>query len=104
MDRLQAENQQRLRTNIVDHMTRHIGQPEAAAAVEEGELFVFDAEQVEDGGVQVVDLDFVDGGAVADFVGFAVGGTAFYAAAGEPKTAGVRVVVAAGFAAGLGQR
>ena|GEM_PF-4857161 len=37
-------------------MTRHIGQPEPAAAVEESELFVFDAEQVEDGGVQVIPL------------------------------------------------
>ena len=42
------------------------------------------AQEVEDGGVEVVDAGAVLFGAEADFVGAAVGGAAFGAAAGQP--------------------
>ena len=50
-----------------------VGEAELAALVAEGEAFVIDAEEVEDGGVEVVDVDGVFGDGVAEFVGLAVG-------------------------------
>ena len=61
-------------------------------------------EQVQDRRVQVVDVDGVDGGGVADLVGLAVADAALDAAAGHPDGEAVRVVVAAGLLAGLGDR
>ena len=43
-------------------------------------MFVVEAELVEEGGLIIVGGDFVDGGAVADLVGFAIDGAAFEAA------------------------
>jgi hypothetical protein len=37
-----------------------------------GELFVVDAEEMQDGGMQVVDVDFVLGGFETELVGFAI--------------------------------
>ena len=65
------------------------------AVVAVRQLRVVEAEQVQDGGVQVVDADAIDGGLVADLVGLAVVDAALDAAAGEPGREGVRVVVAA---------
>ena len=50
-----------------------VGEAEVAAGVAVGELFVVEAEEVEDGGVEVVDVDLVVDGAEAEIVGFAVG-------------------------------
>ncbi len=45
------------RQQLVHNMPMHVGEPEAAALVLEGELRVVDAQQVQDGGLQVVDVD-----------------------------------------------
>ena len=45
-----------------------VGQAEVAAGVAVGEPGVVQAHQVQDGGVQVVHVDFVDDGGVAEFV------------------------------------
>ena len=50
----------------------HIGQAEIAAGVAVGELLVIEAQQVQDRGVQVVDVDRVFDGLEAEFVGRAV--------------------------------
>ena len=68
----------------VDDFAGDVGEAEAAAVVGVGELFVVEAEEVQDGGVEVVDVDLIDGGLVADLVGFAVADAAFDAAAGHP--------------------
>ena len=70
----------------------------AAAVVEVGQSFVVDAQQVQHGGVQVVDGDAVDDGLVADLVGLAVADAALDARAGHPGQEAVRVVVAAAVA------
>ena len=49
-------------------MPRHVGQPEVAAVEAIGELGVVEAEQVQDGRVQVVDADAVFDGLVAEVV------------------------------------
>ena len=50
----------------------HVGQAEVAALEAEGEPLVVDAQQVEHRGVQVVDVDHVLDGVVAELVGLAV--------------------------------
>ena len=80
---------------VADDAAADVGEAEVAAGVAVGEAFVIEAEEVEDGGVEVVDVDGVHGGAEAEFVGGSVGGAAFGAAAGEPDAEAVGVVVAA---------
>lgn len=60
------------------------------------ELLVVEADGVEKGRVEVADADFVYGGLVANFVRFAVAGSAFDSAASHPQGECVRVVVSAG--------
>jgi len=58
---------------------------------------VIESELVEDGGVDVVDVGFIDDGVVADLVGLAVADAAFDSTAGHPGGEAMGVVVAAGF-------
>ena len=62
-----------------------------------GEFFVVHAQKVQNGGMEVVDVAFVDGGFVADLVGLTVAHAAFHAAAGHPIGERVRVVIATRF-------
>src|SRR5262245_13718989 len=68
----------------VNHLSVHIRQPEIAAGVTIGEAFVVEAEQVQNRGVQVVDVDLVVNGAEAEGVAGAVRHAAPDAAAGQP--------------------
>ena len=77
-------------------MSMHIGETEVAAGVAEGELFVIETELVEDGGMQVMHVDFAIDGHMADVVGEAVGEAGFEAATGDPDGEAERVVVATG--------
>ena len=54
------------RYDLPDHASMHIGEPVVAAAVAIGETFVVEANEVEDGGVQVVDVNFVFNGVPAE--------------------------------------
>ncbi len=69
----------------------HIGKPEIAAGVAVGEAFVVKAEEMEHGGVQVVDVDFVLNGFVAIIVRCTVAEAAFHATTSHPE--GERFVV-----------
>ena len=62
-----------------------IGQAEVAAIVAIGQFGVVKAEQGEDGGVQVVDVHRVLHRLGAEFIGGAVNGAAFDAAARQPE-------------------
>jgi hypothetical protein len=73
-----------------------VGEAELAAVVGEGELFMVEPEQVEDGGVEVVHVDRSSGHGAAEFVGFTEGESWFHAGAGEPDGEGIGIVVAAG--------
>ena len=57
-------------------LSRRVGQSFLAAVVREGELGVVEAHQVEDRGVQVVDVDAVDRRSQSHLVGRAVDGAA----------------------------
>ena len=90
--------------NGLDHLSSDVGEAEAAAVVGVGEFFVIESELVENGGVDVVNVGFVDGGVVADFIRLAVADPAFDSASGHPGGEAVRVVIAAGFGGFLGKR
>ena len=63
----------RSRQDFLDHLAVDVGEPEVAAGVAVSELFVVEAEQVEDRGLEVVDVDRVFGDVEAQVVGRAVG-------------------------------
>jgi len=73
----------------------NVGESESSSLVAVGESFVVDAEQVHEGGLEVVEVDGVVGDVVAEGVGFAEGDTAFDTAAGHPHGEASGVVVAA---------
>ena len=85
----------RSRQHAFDHAAVDIGQPEVAARVAEGEAFVVEAEEVEDGRLQVVDMDGVHLGLEAELVRRAIDRATLYPAAREPRGEAVVVVVAA---------
>lgn len=60
---MNSGGKQRLCQNVVNDAAFDVGEAEVATAVRVRQLFVVQAELVEDGGVQIVDVDFVfDGG------------------------------------------
>ena len=79
----------------MDDVTVDISEAVVAAAVAVGETFVIDAKEVQDGGVEVVDVHFVFGNGGADVIRGPVGKAAFDAAAGEPGGVAGAVVAAA---------
>ena len=76
-------------------MPVHVGEAEVAAGVVVGETFVVEAEEVEDGSLEIVDVDFVFGDVEAELIGFAIG-PGLGATAGHEGGEGLRVVIAAG--------
>ena len=73
----------------------HAGEALVEALVLKGEALVVDAELVEEGGVEIVDVDGVFDDIITHLVGFAVGEAFFDAAAGGPEAEAARVVIAA---------
>ena len=62
----------------------YIGQAEVSASVAVGEAFVVDTEEMEDGGVEIVDGDSVFDGPESEVIGGSVNGAAFDTATGHP--------------------
>src|SRR5438445_7389270 len=83
------------RQNLVHHAAAHIGESEVAAGVAVRQLLVVQAEEVQQGRVQVVDVDLVLGGVVPVVVRRPVAEPAFDSAAGQPNGEPLGVVVAA---------
>lgn len=71
-----------------------IGEADVATREAVGECFVVHAEEVEDGGPEVVDRAGVGDGMVAEFIGGSVHVAWADAAAGEPEAEAERIVVA----------
>lgn len=61
-----------LADDVFHHLAVDVGETEVAAGVVVGELFVIESHEVEDGGVEVVDVGLVFDGLVAVFVGGSV--------------------------------
>ena len=73
----------------------HIGEPEIAAGVAEGEPLVVEAEAVENRRLQVVYMNFIRGDVEAEFVGRAMRYARLDATASQPHREGIGMVVAA---------
>ncbi len=67
-----------------------------SSVVAEGELFVIETEQVEEGGVEIVHVDLAVHGEVPEVVGGAPGESGFHTAAGEPGGEAAGIVIATG--------
>ena len=75
------------------------GQALVESAVVVGQLFVVEAHEVQDGGVEVANVVSVDDGFVAKIVGLAVVGSCVDTASSHPVREALGVVVAATVAA-----
>src|SRR5437868_6366065 len=76
------------------HLAIHVREAVVASAEEVGELRVVDAHEVEDRGVEVMDVDLVLDRVPAELVRGAVDLAAFDAAAGQPHAEAERMVLA----------
>lgn len=70
-----------LRQDFAHHSTMHIGQTVIAAGVAIGEVFVVESHQVQDRGVEVVNVDGVLADVDAVLIRFAVGDAGLHACA-----------------------
>lgn len=91
-----------LRQDGLDNVSSDVGEAEAAAVVGVGELFVVEAKLVKDGGVDVVDVGFVDGGVMADFIGLPVAHPPLDSSACHPGGEAMRIMIASGLFCFLG--
>ena len=85
----------RLCQHFIDDMPVHIGEPPLEAVVEDAEVFVVKAEEVEHGGVEVVERVDVLNGLGSEVVGGAMGYAGFDAGTGQYSAETIRVVIAA---------
>ena len=90
--------------DLVDYFARHVCQSEATTVVLVSQFFMIQAEQVQDGGVQIVEVNFVFSRLESDFVLRAVVDAAFNTAAGHPRAEAVRVMVSSRLLPGLSNR
>ena len=73
-----------LRQNILRHLAGNIGQSERSARVLVGQLFVIESQQMQDGGVPVVRMNFAFDRFLTDFIRCAVAEAAFDTSASHP--------------------
>ena len=80
----------------MDDVAVHVGETEVASLMAIGQAFVVDSEEVETGGVKVVDVNFVFNDSETKLVRCSIGESAFNAASRHPDAEAFFVVVAAG--------
>src|ERR1022692_2348269 len=88
------------RQHFLDHAPVDVGQAEVSALETVSEPGVVETEQVQNGGLDVVDVDGVFDDVEAKFVSRAEGEAALQAAAGHEHGVGERVMVASEVGAG----
>ena len=76
-------------------MAMDIGEAEVATLAAEGEAFVVDPELVKNGGVEIVDVNFILGGVIAEVIGGTVGKAGLHSSTGHPHCEAVRVMITA---------
>ncbi len=92
------------REQLLDHPPLDVSEPEVPALESIRQTLVVQAEEVENRGLEVVDVDAVLDGGEAELVGLAEGEAGFHAAAGEPHGISIDVVVATDHLADLAHR
>ena len=81
--------------DLLDHRAMHVGQAMVPSLVQESQPGVVDAQAMQQGGVQVVDVDRIPDDVVPEVVGGAVGDPGPDAPAGQPDGEAAGMVVAA---------
>src|SRR5882762_1754668 len=84
----------RSRDELLDDFTMDVGQSEIAALEAIAELRMIEAEQVEDGSMQIVDVDLILRGVEAKIIGLAQRESCFDATAGQPIGEAIGVMIA----------
>jgi hypothetical protein len=97
-----SKKPRKLRPNLLDDSAFDVGQPQVATAVLEGPLPMVNAEQMEHGGAQLVDVDDVIGGDIAQLIGCAAGRPALDAAGHEHRETFPMMIAARDFVSLLG--
>src|SRR5207244_2777245 len=80
--------------DLVNHLAKNICQAKVAAGVAVGELLVVQAEQVQDGGVQIVHVNLIFDGVIAVVIRSAILHTGLNPAAGHPHGEAMGVMIA----------
>src|SRR5882724_2574037 len=73
----------------------HIRQPEITALEAIGKSFVIEPQQMQNGRLEIVNVDLVAHDGEAEFVGFAVSDSVFDSASRQEKREAIRIMVAA---------
>src|SRR5262249_55005141 len=81
--------------NSLHDMTMHIGQAIVPALVLEGQSSVIDAQEMQDGGLEVMDVNRVLGDVVTEVIGSAVSDAGLDATAGHPDREATRMMIPA---------
>lgn len=90
---MNATVETKLSQNALDHFAMHVGQAVVPALEAKGQTFVIEAEQMQQRGLQVVDMDFVLGDREAEVVGLPVHRTTFDARAAKPHAVAVGIMI-----------
>jgi hypothetical protein len=86
------ENDADLRQNRLVDDALDVGQPHVAPGMAIGQALVIEAEQVQNRGVQVVDVHGVFNGLIAQFVGLPIGDAQLHSATGQPDAESLVVI------------
>src|SRR5206468_10102788 len=81
--------------DVVHDFARRVRQTEVAPSISIGQFRVVDAQQIEHGRVQIVDVSFLLGGLVSKFIRISVSHAALDPAARKPYREAARIVIAA---------
>ena len=81
--------------DALHHMTMNVGETEVSSLVLEGQSLMIDAEEMKQGGVEVVYVDRVGLHAVAVVVGGTVGGARLDPSSGHPHGIAARMMISA---------
>lgn len=76
------------------HSPFHIRQPKIATAIAECQSLVVQSQQVQNRGMQIMDMHLIAGGVETEVIGGAVTEPCFHSAAGHPIRERMRIVVA----------
>src|ERR1041385_6174458 len=87
---------------ILHNLTLHIREPEVAALEAIGKLLVIEAEQVQERGMQIMDVNFVFDHVEPKFIGFAETKAALETAASHPHRKCLGMMIASHLAARFG--
>src|SRR5437660_1705032 len=83
-----------LSNDLLSNNTGDIGEPEITSCVIVSKLFMFEPEQIEDGGVQIVKVHAIFHCIISEVIGAAVAEARLDAATGHPHGVAVGIVIA----------